>query len=507
MMAFDLLHKQSLLNPDKVALVDTMDGREKTYAALNDRASRLARLFTEKYGLAAGDRVAMLCMNTSEFYEVLFACAKVQLVLVPLNWRLSVTELKYIVDDCTPSLFIADPEFVEPSMALWEQYGDLPALVLGADAHGRFEAVEPAVQAVSAEPVTMPTRDGGDIWYLIYTSGTTGKPKGVIQTFEMALANYLNIGTQSALTFEDTSLNVLPQFHVGGINLYTMPTLFAGGTALLMRSFDPRLSLKLLAERTTVFLGVPAVYLMLQQQPEFETTDFSGMRCWASGGAPMPTAVIESYARHGIVIQQGFGMSETGPTVFLIDKDHALSKAGSVGRPLLFVDCRVVDERGQDRPANEAGELILKGPGITPGYWNLPDKTAEAFNKDGWFVTGDIAKRDEENYFYIVDRSKDMFISGGENVYPAEVENVLFQHEAVAEVAVIGLPDEKWGEIGLAAVVLKKGHTLDADTLIDFCKERLAKYKVPKLVRFIDALPRNAAGKVVKPELRKQFAS
>jgi len=243
----------------------------------------------------------------------------------------------------------------------------------------------------------------------------------------------------------------------------------------------------------------------MSQNADFEKTDFSHMRSWACGGAPMPLSLLELYEKRGIMIQQGFGMTETGPTVFLVDEAHAVTKSGSVGKPQPWVDVRIVDQSGADVPTGENGELLIKGPGVTPGYWELPEITKHSF-EDGWLHSGDVARCDDEGYYYIVDRWKDMFISGGENVYPAEVENVLFSNPVIAEAAVIGIKDEKWGEVGCAIVALKPNQTLTEAEVIEFCKSRLAKYKVPKSVVFISALPRNAAGKVLKTELRKQYA-
>lgn len=500
MLSFDLSHKRAQISPEQLALVDTDSGRELSYRELDARASRLAHVLRDAYALPPGTRVAILCQHTAEFYEALFACAKAELILVPLNWRLSVSELEFILRDCEPALMIYDAAFKAQAQELAQRPG-MSLLGFGTDE----PEYEQRLAAAVAEPMVMPTQDGDATWYIIYTSGTTGKPKGVIQTFTMALANYLNIGVPSALTEADATLNLLPQFHVGGINLYTLPTFFAGGTAYVMRSFDPAKALKLLSEKISVFLGVPAVYLMLAQQPEFEQLRFTRMRVWASGGAPLPVAVVERYAERGVIIRQGFGMSETGPTVFLIDQEHALSKAGAVGRPQLYVDVKVVDAAGKALPPGEAGELLIKGPGVTPGYWQNPDKTREAFTDDGWLISGDIARYDEDGYFYIVDRAKDMFISGGENVYPAEVENTLFRHPQVKEAAVIGVPDAKWGEVGLAVVAVKAA--VPAEEIIAFCREHLAAYKIPKRVEFVDALPRNAAGKVVKPELRQRYGA
>ena len=510
MYVFDLLQKRTELSPDTIALVDTATGREYTYPQINERASRLAEFFIRDLHLSKGDRVAVLCQNSSECIEILYASAKAGLVMVPLNWRLAPAELQSILNDCSPRALLYDGYCLETAQSLVladkyyigfrtdKSYDELPA--------GHF-AYEDVLAGASGNIVVMPERDFSELWYLLYTSGTTGKPKGVLQTYGTTTINALNIGFATDLTSRDTTLNLLPQFHAGGLNLFTNPTLHAGGTALIQRSFEPAETFRLLAARATMFFGVPAVYLFLSQHPDFEKTSFAQMRSWSCGGAPMPVPLLEMYATRGIVIRQGMGMTETGPTCFLIDEKNAVAKIGSVGKPQLYVETRIVGADGNDLGANEAGELIIRGPGITPGYWNMPEATKAAFTDDGWLRSGDIARRDEDGYYYIIDRAKDMYISGGENVYPAEIENVLYACSDIAEAAVIGVSDEKWGEVGKAVVVLKQGCLATESDVIAFCAERLAKFKVPKSVVFVDALPRNAAGKVVKPELRTMYGA
>lgn len=502
MYTFDWLAKQADLRPEKTALVDTATGREFTYAQFNERASRFAEFMQREWKIQPSQRVSILTPNGTDYFEALYACAKIGAILVPLNWRLAVPELQSILQDCTPRAFIYDVSTKEAAETLGEGLQTL-ALDPGKCEPGNYED---ALASASGQSLTRSTRSLNDTWYLLYTAGTTGRPKGVIQTFGMVLFNYLNIGPPIDLTSEDTTLNNLPVFHTGGNNMYTNPTFLAGGTAIIQRAFEAGQALQLLSQRVTAFFGVPAMYLFLSQHPDFETADFSGMRSWACGGAPMPLSLLELYAKRGIIIRQGFGMTETGPTVFLVDEAHAISKSGSVGKPQAFVEVRIVDKSGFDVPAGEMGELLIKGPGVTPGYWQLPEVTQQSF-EDGWLHSGDVARRDEEGYYYIVDRWKDMFISGGENVYPAEVENVLFSHPAVAEAAVIGVPDPKWGEVGRALVVIKPGQTLSERDVLAFCQGLLAKYKIPKSVMFIDTLPRNAAGKVLKTELRKGFGA
>jgi fatty-acyl-CoA synthase len=294
-------------------------------------------------------------------------------------------------------------------------------------------------------------------------------------------------------------------FHIGGIGLFTLPVLYMGGTVVIQRTFDPSETLRLLRkEKITLFFGVAAVFLFLIQHSDFNAEAFANVRVVMSGGAPLPVSLVRQYHEAGIVLQQGFGMSEAAPSIATLSKDLALEKAGSIGRALFHVDARVVDAETNDVPDGVEGELVIRGPNLMQGYWNRPDATKEAF-EGGWFHTGDIARMDPDGDLYIVDRKKDMFISGGENVYPAEVENAIFELPQVAETAVIGVKDEKWGEVGLAVVSLKSEEQLSADDIIGFLKQRLAKYKVPKQVVFVDQLPRNAAGKVLKNLLREAY--
>jgi fatty-acyl-CoA synthase len=503
-LAFDWLAKRAELTPEAIALVDTATGREFSYGEFDARAGRLARHFRDDWGVAPGDRIAFLGHNSSDVFDLLFAAAKAGAILVPLNWRLAVPELEGILDDGEPIALVHDGSFVAEADALMDRIPGSRRMQTGGAAGPGAVAMEDV--AGSGDGLVMMSRPLEDPWYLLYTAGTTGRPKGVIQTFGMALFNYLNIGNPIDLTSRDVTLNVLPTFHTGGLNLYALPTFLVGGTAIIQQAFDPVETLRLLEERTTAFFGVPAVYLFLSQHPSFDETDLSGVRSWACGGAPMPVSLLERYAARGIRIRQGFGMTETGPTVFLVDEDHAVSKAGSVGKPQMHVEVRIVDREGTDVAPGEMGELLVRGPAVTPGYWRMPETTAENI-VDGWLHSGDVARCDDDGYYAIVDRWKDMFISGGENVYPAEIENVLFSHPAVAEAAVIGVTDPRWQEVGRAIVVRVEGADVDEEDLLGFCGERLARFKIPKSVVFVDALPRNPAGKVLKTELRERHGS
>jgi len=505
MMTFDLLNKRAEIAPEKVALVDDAMGREFTYAQFNKRASRCAEVMRDKYGIHPGDRVAILAQNSTDFFEILYACAKIKAILVPINWRLAIPEAEFIVDDCTPKGLFYDVQFANVAEALHQKIGTDMYISLSGKVYRDAAVYEQELTSASGKSITMPMRDGNEAWYMIYTSGTTGLPKGVPQTFHMSMYNYLNIGVGLGLTSEDTCLTILPCFHSAGINLYANPTLLVGGTVIVERTFEPSRTLRLLSEKTTFFFGVPAVYLSLSQQPEFEHTDLSHVRSWCVGGASVPMNLLKTYARRGINIREAMGMTETGPDVLLMDKENVLKKFGSAGKPQVFVEVRIVDHEGHNVVDGDTGELLIRGPGIMQGYWKLPKKTAETIEPNGWLHSGDVARRDEDGYYYMVDRLKDMYISGGENIYPAEIENVLYSHPAISEVAVIGVSDKKWGEVGKAIVVVKPDHNLIEKDVIAFLQGKIARYKIPKFVVFIDKLPRNGAGKVQKTSLLKQF--
>jgi fatty-acyl-CoA synthase len=309
------------------------------------------------------------------------------------------------------------------------------------------------------------------------------------------------------VTHNDVYLNVFPMFHTGGLFVYTLPQVIFGGTTVLISAFDPAQVLTLLQrEKVTIFAAVPTMYQMLTTAANWAEVDLSSLRFCTSGGAPLPVPLVEKYtAEKGIRFKQGFGMTEFGPGIFALAPEDAIRKAGSIGRPNFFVDAKIIDDQGNFLGADEEGELVLKGPSYCSGYFNNPAASAAAVDERGYFHTGDVARFDAQGYFFIVDRKKDMFISGGENVYPAEIEKALYQHPAVHMCAVIGLPDLKWGEVGKTCVVLKPGQTVSEADLIEFMAERLAKYKIPRSVVFMESLPISAAGKILKRELREKF--
>lgn len=506
MYHFDWIKRHAERTPHKLAIVDTHTGRQFTYGAWEQRITRLANFMRDELALQPGDRASILAQNSSDYYELLFACAKLGVILNTLNWRLTVLELEYILNDCRPKTLFYESLFAESVAVLRDGLSAESYVVMGdlaADGDWQYEA---AIEAGSAESITSPRLTYDETWAILYTSGTTGRPKGAQVTYGNFFYNAIGMGQAIDITSETVNLNVLPTFHSGGLGLYACPTWHAGGTVIVMRAFDPDELLKQIAKwQVSHILLVPAIYLVLIQHGKIDEYDLSSVQSWASGGSSLPSSLVEQYAAQGIIIQQGFGMTETGPTVFIIDRDHAIEKAGSVGKPVLHTDVCIMDQDDNMLGANAVGELCIRGGNVTTGYWNRPNATAEAL-RDGWLHSGDAAKYDNDGFYYIVDRWKDMFISGGENVYPVEVEDVIYNHRAVAEVAVIGVPHPKWQEVGRAIVVLKPEQTATEAELIDFCQGKLARYKIPKSVIFMtDPLPRTAAGKVLKRELRMVY--
>ena len=453
--------------PQRVAI--DYDGRLVTYAELAAGADAFAAAFAES-GLKRGDRVATLTGNSPEHVMVLFACAQLGLILLPLSWRLTAPELQYQLEDAEPSLFLVEAEYEELAEATRHRYVSFDRGQ--ARARPRYERVT-----------------GDDPLLLIYTSGTTGKPKGALLTHANCFWTNLSFDATTGVHGDDVVLQVLPQFHVGGWNVQALLAWLKGATVVLERQFDAGRVIDLIErKRVTTMMGVPPIYLFLAQHERFPTADLSSLERAVVGGAPMPESLLETWAARGTAIVQGYGLTEAAPNVLCLPPEDAVRKLGYAGKPYPFVDVRLGDE----------SELQVQGPNVFSGYWRNEAATKEAFTDDGWLRTGDVAERDDEGFYRIKGRLKDMYISGGENVYPAEVEHVLHEHPRVADAAVIGVPDERWGECGVAFVV---ADGVTEEELLAWCAERLAKFKVPAEVRFVDEIPRNSLGKIQKQSL------
>lgn len=468
--------------------------RATSYAELHDRATRLAHVLRER-GVERGDRVAFLGPNHPAFLESLFATGLLGAVFVPLNTRLALPELRYQLQDSGSRLLIV---WQSADIAA-ELAQDLP--VVEADGE-RFEV---ELAAAEATPLDLPVSPD-DLCMIMYTSGTTGRPKGAMLTHGNLTWNAVNVVVDVDLAGDEVTLVSAPMFHTAALNMTCLPTLLKGGTLLLEPAFHPDRVLELIQRRrVTCLFGVPAMYDMLAAEPAWDQTDLSSLRNLLCGGAPVPTRTIRRYLDRGLAFVQGYGMTEAGPGVLLLDRRDAHAHAGTAGVPHFFTDVRLLDSAGDPVAADEPGELFVSGPHVTPGYWQPASASAAACDENGWFPSGDIAVADGQGFIRLVDRVKDMIISGGENIYPAEIEDALLEHPAVADCAVIGVPDEKWGEAGRAVVVLRPGATATAGELLAYLDGRLARYKIPKSVALADGLPRNSAGKLLKGPLRADF--
>jgi len=495
------LTRRAELCPQREAVVD--GDRRVNYAQLNQRVNQLARVLGGA-GLRRGDRLSMLALNCLEWVEAVMAAAKLGLVLVPLNWRLTPAELGYQLADSQARHLIFEPGLEELARRIAEEAGLERLWVLGERALDRAEAYETALAAQPSEEPVLDYPVEQDLPLLIvYTSGTTGRPKGAVLSQANCLWNALNLHVDLEFTSQDRELVVLPMFHIGGIGLFTLALIYVGASMVVQRNFDPaQIMRRLKDEGITLFFAVPAMYLLMIQSPDFQPAAFQDVRMVFCGGAPLPPALIDQYQELGITLQQGYGMSEASPSTTVLPKDWALAKKGSVGRPHFHLQLKVAGSNGEELPAGQVGEVLLKGPNIMQGYWNKPQANQEAL-AGGWFHTGDLGRLDEDGFLYIVDRQKDMYISGGENVYPAEVEHAIFELDQVAEVAVVGVPDPRWGETGRAFVVPRSGARLSQDQVLAHLSGRLARFKLPRSVVFVETLPRTASGKVIKNELRE----
>ncbi len=494
------LERRAQFAPNQIGLVDVATGARLSYRTLNRRARALATTLAERQGVRQGDRVAALAANCPEYLDAFFACALLGAIFTPLNWRLTVAELAGILRDCEPVALLHDAAQRSQAEAAAHATGQPMTLLDMASFPG-----DDAEMAARASPFA--SRDGEEIALILYTSGTTGVPKGAMLSHRMLTWNAINTQISWGLRENDIAPIFAPFFHAGGLNVLTTPLYHLGGTVVLLRDTSPAAVLRAIeSERCTVAFAVPTVFQMLLEAPEFPTADLSSLRFLITGGSPCPLPIIAGYAARGLEFCQGYGLTEVGVNCFSLAPEDAVRKAGSVGRPVFHSRARLVDEEGRETPAGAVGELALAGPHVCSGYWRRPEATAEAA-PDGWWRTGDLAQVDAEGYYYIVGRKKDMFISGGENVYPAEVEGVLATHTGIAEVAVLGQPDPKWGEVGLAVVVPRQPGALTAADVLAFCDGKLARYKIPKAIVFAETLPRNVMGKVVKSALYDRYVT
>ncbi len=498
------LAKRAQLGPAREALVEVERGRRFTYLELDQRANRCAAALAA-LGVSRGDRVAVLMMNGVEYVESYYALAKLGAIMVPLNWRLVPDELEFILGDAGATLLLYDTEFDDAVAELRRRKIPVKHFVRVAPEADSAAALhyDALLADASPAPHEIHASDDDDL-FIMYTSGTTGLPKGVVHSHATMIACSLTINMTADLRMDDRYLQMLPLFHVGALAPLTAG-LHRGATLVMMRAFDPaRVFPVIEQERVTCGLAVPAMLNFMLAAKNHEPHDHSSLRWLQSGAAPVPVSLIEQYAALDIEIHQVYGLTECAGPACLISPEEALRKAGSTGPAFFHTDVRVVDNKGRDVSPGENGEVLIRAQHVMKGYWKRPEATAETL-VDGWLYSGDMATVDAEGFVYIQDRKKDMIISGGENVYPAEIEKLLASHPEVADVAVIGQPSEKWGESAAAVVVPKPDANPEGDALLAWCKDKLARFKQPRQVFFVDEIPRNPTGKILKKILRERF--
>lgn len=501
----DYLQKRADLTPERIALTCTITGREITYDAWNKQANQTAN-FLGSLGVQKGDRVAVYATNSVEYMDIWMACGKIGAILQNVNWRLTVAELEQLLIDAAPKVLVYSGDFAEQVAAMRPNLPSVQAVVALDATHDPNDRAFSLRESESETLASRPEMHMDDPWVICYTGGTTGLPKGAILTHGNMSWNSINTVMSWGLDSNDIAILNAPLFHTGGLNVFTLPLIHCGGKNIVCKGFDTDQVFDLVKESgVTVFFGVPTMFVMMQQHPRWNDADFSGLKIVISGGAPCPMPVFERFWAKGVDFKTGYGLTEAGPNTFSLPPADVRRKPGAVGKALFHIEVRVIDESGTTCPPGTAGELVIRGPHVTPGYWNNAEATRESI-VDGWLHTGDLAVCDDEGYYTIVGRLKDMIISGGENIYPAEVESVMHAHPAVSEAALIGVPSEKWGEVGKAVVVVKPGQSVDGDALIAFMQERLARYKVPKSVAFVDELPKTGPGKIDKKLLVEQYS-
>ncbi|HWI49204.1 MAG TPA: long-chain fatty acid--CoA ligase [Rummeliibacillus sp.] len=476
--------KRASITPDKTALIDIATARSWNYQQLADEVKKWAR-YLENSGLQKGDRVAVIAENRIDLFSILFACGIGGYIYVPLNWRLSHPELNYILQDCTPSVLLYEQQF----STFATNHPQMKSYSITSNLH------------VLDEDLPISHCNSNDPWLLIYTGGTTGKPKGVVLSYDAVNWNAFNTIISWNLGSDDCTLNYLPLFHTGGLNALSIPILMAGGTVVIGRKFNPHEAIQTLNDyQTTISLFVPTMYQTMIETEEFKHSTFPTIKVFLSGGAPCPVTIHEAFLKKELRFKEGYGLTEAGPNNFFIQPEEAAKKLGSVGKCMQFNHIKILASNGKECGTNEVGELYIKGKHMFSGYWNNSVETAKTI-VNGWLRTGDLAKMDQDGDIFIVGRVKEMIISGGENVYPQEVEQCIITHPKVKEVAVIGIPDQHWGEIVTAFIVTDDAFH-DDEEIQALCREFLGGYKIPRRIHFISELPKTHVGKIDKKKLQ-----
>lgn len=488
MSQFDWIGKWANYSPEKVAINDIITGESATYSKLNHRAETIAANLYHKYGIKKGDRIAVLSPFSVNLIALFGAAQKAGFILVPLNFRLTASEQAYQLNNCEAGVLIYDHEFDEAAEQLEVQ-------------KIKWEDLETETSKSYSEDLTE-----DDTLFILYTSGTTGFPKGALYTHKMLFWNSLNTALRLDLNSNDITINCMPPFHTGGWNVLITPLLHVGGTIHLMSKFDPdQLLTEIESTKTTLLMVVPTMLKMMEGSANFETLNAPNLRYHIVGGETLPLESVENWAKKNIPVRQGYGLTEVGPNITSLHQSDNIRKRGSIGFLNFYVEGKIVNDKGEECAPNEVGEFQLKGPNVTPGYWHNDEATKKSI-VDGWFKTGDLVYRDEEGYIYVKGRIKDMFISGGENIYPSEIERVIREFKGVKEAAVVAIPDDKWGESGAAFISLEDT-SISTDTIREHCRKHLAKFKNPKVFQILEDLPKNTAGKIDKKLILNTYLS
>jgi len=497
----DWTGRRALLTPKREAIVDNIQKKRYTFEMMDKRANQVARLLLDS-GVQKGSRVGVYSKNRFDFLDILFACGKIGAILTPFNTRLTTPEIEYLIKKTDPAIFFYDPslkaQFEEIRPFLEKKHkivtGD-KTLDTDPDIHSLM--IKQSTSAIERPALTL-----DDPYLIVFTGGTTGLPKGAILSHGLVFWNSVNTIVSWGLRPDDIQPLLFPLFHTGGINVLLIPFFHLGAKSIIMGDFDVDATLRIIEdEKCSIVVAVPTMFNMMSESPDFPKANFESVRVFISGGAPCPVAIMEKYWERGKILKMGYGLTEVGPNNFFLPESDVKRKPTSVGFPVFHCDMRVVDDHGNDVPTGKVGELMLRGPHTFSGYWDEPEETSKTIEPDGWVHTGDLVTKDDEGFYFITGRKKDMFISGGENVYPTEIEELLYKHPSVLEAAVVGVPNEKWGEVGKAFVVLKPGKSLSQEQVLEYLDGKLARYKIPKYYEFREELPKSAAGKILKREL------
>ncbi|MFW9880182.1 MAG: AMP-binding protein [Candidatus Thorarchaeota archaeon] len=498
----DWAGRRASLTPNRQAIFDNLEKKYYSYKELNIRANQLARVLLD-YGISKGDRIAVFSTNRIECIDLFLATGKIGAILVPFNVRLSIQELEYLIKKTKPSMFFYELKLEARATEIKSRNLIPINIVMGEKSIHNDPTTQRLMNKVSKLEIKKPVINFEDPHLILFTGGTTGLPKGAVLSHRLIFWNSVNTIISWGLNIDDIQPLLFPLFHTGGWNVLLVPFYYLGAKTILMGDFNPEETLRIIEEhKCTIVIGVPTMFHMMASSSNFDAANLESVKIFISGGAPCPVAIMEKYWTRNKLFKMGYGLTEVGPNNFYLPEKIIKQKPTSVGLPVFHCDIKIIDTKtNKIIKQGEVGELLLKGPHIFSGYWDEPDETKKTIEPDGWVHTGDLAKQDEDGFYYIVGRRKEMYISGGENVYPIEIEELLFKHPAIDLAAVIGVQDEKWGEVGKAYITLKPGETITIEAIKEFLIKRLAKYKVPKYFEIKESLPTSAAGKILKREL------